>query len=252
MADLTGLTPQQSAALVRRLHGAHKRTHVTTIPEEVGAAPPLGAAPVTTKLLSVPGGLGEALPHGGLPLGRTIACTGSSTPLLGLLAAATSQRKRVAVVGRPQLGLLAFVEMGGDLTRLAHIPYPGPDPLEVAVVLLDGLDIVVLDTPDTAPASRIRAALARVRSHDAILILTQPARLAVDLEIRCDRAEYVGLARGRGLLRAVSYDITVTGRATPRPLTTRVHLQGTDDRRCAWTRQATDSAATPSPIARTG
>ncbi|WP_280258855.1 hypothetical protein [Nocardia abscessus] len=64
-----------------------------------------------------------------------MACTGRLGPLLGMLAAATDAGKWTAILGYPRLGLLAVAEMGGNLARLAHIPNPGDDPLDVAFSL---------------------------------------------------------------------------------------------------------------------
>ncbi|WP_067473464.1 hypothetical protein [Nocardia amamiensis] len=227
---------------------------MAAIPGRVGATepPPLPAS-ASTAVIPVSGGLGEALPEGGLPRGGVVACTGRNTPMLGLLAAVTAAGDWVAVIGQPQLGLLSVVEMGGDLARLAHIPdLRGEDPLTVAAVLLDGVDVVVLDVAGTAPPSRTRAVLARLRSHDGVLIVTGAGWARADLEIRCELAGYEGLGRGRGRLRKMTFDIQVTGRTARRPRTTRVQLAGTGAQRCSWTRQAPATAAVPTSIARTG
>ena len=64
--------------------------------------------------------------------------------MLGMVAAVTGDGGNAAIVGLPDTGLLAAAEMGADLSRLAVIPDPGGDPVEVAAVLLDGMDLVVL------------------------------------------------------------------------------------------------------------
>ncbi|MGY5210078.1 hypothetical protein [Nocardia gipuzkoensis] len=247
LSSLAGLSRDQQLATLR--------ARMAAIPGRVGATepPPLPASS-SSAVIPVPGGLGEALPEGGLPRGGVVACTGRTTPLLGLLAAVTAAGEWVAVVGRPQLGLLAFVEMNGDLTRLAHIPNPGEDPLAVTAVLLDGVDVVVLDIAGAAPPSRMRAVLARLRSHDGVLIVTSSGWARPDLEIRCDLAEYDGLGRARGRLRSMTFDIRVSGRTARRPRTTRVQLAGSGVHRCSWTRSAptASTSSTPTSIARTG
>ncbi|MGV9336528.1 hypothetical protein [Nocardia sp. NPDC003726] len=246
--------PVALADLPRDQQLAALQSRMAAIPSRVGASepPPLSAGS-PAAVIPVEGGLGEALPEGGLPRGGVVACTGCITPLLGLLAAVTAAGEWVAVVGQPQLGLLAFTEMNGDLARLAHIPeLRGEDPLVVAAVLLDGVDVVVLDVAGSAPPSRMRAVLARLRSHDGILVVTGPGWARPDLEIRCELAEYDGLARGRGRLRAMTFDIQVTGRAMRRPRTTRVRLAGTGTQRCSWTRQTPSVTTVPTSIAWTG
>lgn len=248
------VTAASLAGLPRAEQLAALRARMAAIPGRVGVAEP---APVSTtapsKLLPIPGGLGAALPEGGLPRGGVITTVGRLYPLLGLLAAATGAGEWVAVLGGPQLGLLAVAEMGGDLSRLAHIPDPGADPLAVAAVLLEGVDVVVLDVPGSAAPSRMRAVLARVRSHDAILLTTQAGWARPDLEMRCEIAEYSGLGRGRGRLRSMTFDIRVSGRSAHRPRTTRVQLASASG--CSsWIRQAQTpvTALGATPITRTG
>ncbi|MFD8249703.1 hypothetical protein [Nocardia sp. NPDC059691] len=227
------------------------RARMAAIDGRVGATePPLRAAVDSSRVLSIAGGLGDALPEGGLPRGAVIACTGCKGPLLGMLAAATAAGEWTAVVGLPSLGLLAVAEMGGDLSRVAHIAAPGPDPLEVAAVLLDGVPMIVFDAAGGASPSRMRALLARVRRNDAVLIVTSTNWTRPDLEIRSDLADYTGLGRGRGRLRAVSYEISVRGREPHRSRTTRVQLTGDGAQKVRWATRETAAAA--ASIARTG
>ncbi|MGW4715473.1 hypothetical protein [Nocardia sp. NPDC004260] len=58
----------------------------------------------------------------------------------------------------------AVAEMSGNLARLAHIPDPGSDPLAVAAILLDGLDVVVVDV---SPAPRRRRGCRRCSPESA-------------------------------------------------------------------------------------
>ncbi|WP_280303311.1 hypothetical protein [Nocardia abscessus] len=245
-ASLAGLSREDKLAALR--------ARMAAIPGRVGATepPPLSTA-ASAAVIPVGGGLGEALPEGGLPRGGVVLCTGRATPLLGLLAAVTAAGEWVAVIGRPQLGLLTFTEMSGDLARLAHIPHPGEDPLAVAAILLDGVDVVVLDVPGAAPPSRMRAVLARLRSHDGVLVVTGPGWTArADLEIRSELAAYSGLGRGRGRLQSMIFDIQVSTRATRLPRTTRVQLAGAGARQCRWSRQATPAATVPTSISQIG
>ncbi|WP_159850877.1 hypothetical protein [Nocardia sp. CY41] len=249
--------PVALADLSRDQQLAVLRSRIAAIPGRVGASqPPPSSAGSPAAVIPVEGGLGEALPEGGLPRGGVVACTGRSTPLLGLLAAVTAAGGWVAVIGQPQLGLLAFTEMNGDLTRLAHIPdLKGEDPLTIAAVLLDGVDVVVLDVAGGAPPSRMRAVLARLRSHEGVLVVTGPGWARPDLEIQCELTGYDGMGRGRGRLRAMTFDIQVNSRAMRRPRTTRVQLAGTGAQRCSWTRQTPFATAVPAAqtsIARTG
>jgi hypothetical protein len=130
---------------------------------------------------------GELLPVE-LPRGEVVVTTGARSLLLGVVAAVTAAGGYTAVVGQPDVGLLAAVEMGADLSRLALVPDPGADPIEVAAVLLDGMDLVVLGLNGrSVPLSRARAVTARARNKDCTLLITggdwQGARMRWGAEV---------------------------------------------------------------------
>jgi hypothetical protein len=86
-------------------------------------------------LLEVPETLAERIPAA-LPRGVVAVLTGARSLPLSMVAAVTAAGGHAAIVGQPRAGLLAAVEMGADLSRVAVIPDPGADPVEVAAVLL--------------------------------------------------------------------------------------------------------------------
>jgi hypothetical protein len=123
-------------------------------------------------LLPIPESLGERLPVA-LPRGSVVVASGARSLPLGVVAAVTGAGGHVAVIGQPDVGLLAAAEMGADLTRLALIHDPGTDPVEVAAVLLDGMDLVVLGLGGrSVPLSRARAVTARARNKGCTLLVT--------------------------------------------------------------------------------
>ncbi len=128
---------------------------------------PINAAVVALPEPEDPGPLSRLLPRG------TVAVlSGARSPVLQMVAAATADGGHVAIVGQPDIGLMAAVEMGADLSRVAVIPYPGSDPVEVAAVLLDGLDLVVLGLGGrSVPMSRARAVTARARQKGCTLLV---------------------------------------------------------------------------------
>lgn len=130
--------------------------------------PPIGASAEALPGPSVAGPLSQQLPKG------TVAVlSGARSLALRMVAAATAEGGHAAIVGQPDVGLLAAVEMGADLSRVAVIPYPGTDPVEVAAVLLDGLDLVVLGLGGrSVPMSRARAVTARARQKGCTLLVT--------------------------------------------------------------------------------
>lgn len=128
--------------------------------------------PVGESLLPVPDSLAELLPAG-LPRGVVGVLTGARSLPLRMAAAVTAEGGHVALVGQPNAGLLAAAEMGADLSRLAVIPDPGADPVEVAAVLMDGMDLVVLGAGGRiVPPSRARAVTARARQRGCTLLVT--------------------------------------------------------------------------------
>ena len=116
----------------------------------------------------------------------------------------------MAVVGLPDFGLLAAAEMGADLSRLAVIPDPGTDPVEVAAVLMDGMDLVVLGLAGrTVTATRARAVVARARQKGCTVVGTrgewQDASIRLDArvsgyEMTAGRTEAAALVLRRKLV----------------------------------------------------
>lgn len=123
-------------------------------------------------LLPVPDSLAAQLPYG-LPRGAVAVLSGARSLPVSMAAAVSGGGGHVAVVGLPDFGLLAAAEMGADLSRLAMIPHPGTDPVEVAAVLMDGMDLVVLGLAGrSVPATRARAVVARARQRGCALLVT--------------------------------------------------------------------------------
>lgn len=183
------------------------------------------AVELRREALAVPPALAELLPDGGLVKGSVVAYSGANSLLVGLLAAVTEGGGHAAVVGMPRLGLLAAVEMGAQLQRLAVVADPGPDPVEVAAVLLDGLDLVVLGLGGAAVApSRTRVIAARARSKGATLVVTDGRWPDPSLRLDTRVAGYGGLGAGRGRLRSVRLEVAVRGKTGP-PCHGRIELR---------------------------
>src|SRR5262245_21482589 len=151
----TGLSTLQSRGLVRP----------ASAPADL--ADMARTLPVTADLVPL-------LPQGGLRRGSTVAVApadrpGATSLLLSLLAPACAAGSWCAVVGMPDLGMVAAAETGMALSRLALIPRPGPDWVNVVAALLDGVDIVVAATPGrVGPAVTGRLA-ARARQRGSVL-----------------------------------------------------------------------------------
>jgi hypothetical protein len=137
-----------------------------------GQVPSNDVLPESESLLPLPESLTDALP-GSLPRGTVAVVSGARSLPLSMVAAVTAAGGHAAIVGQPDVGLLAAVEMGADLSRLAVIPEPGADPVEVAAVLMDGMDMVLLGLGGrSVPATRARAVVARARQKGCTLLVT--------------------------------------------------------------------------------
>lgn len=138
----------------------------------------------TESRLALPQWLADLLPVP-LPRGTVAVLSGARSLLLSMVAAVTAAGGNAAIVGQPDIGLLAAAEMGADLSRVAVIPDPGTDPVEVAAVLVDGMDLVVLGLGGRRVSpTRARAVVARARNKGCTLLVTggdwqgAPTRLA--------------------------------------------------------------------------
>jgi hypothetical protein len=167
-----------------------------------GPTPSVDPAPVAESLLPLPESLADQLPVS-LPRGTVAVLSGARSLSLGMVAATTAAGGHAAIVGQPDVGLLAAVEMGADLSRLAVIPDPGGDPVEVAAVLMDGMDLVVLGLRGrSVPAGRARAVTARARQKGCTLLVTD--------------GDWHG-ATARLEARVCGYEVVGAGPQTPTP-----------------------------------
>ena len=211
----------------------HLRRRIAAVPargEAVTEHVPLGVEHDSRGVLEVPAALADLLPRRGLSRGSVVALSGAESLLLGLLASVTAAGSHAVVIGRPRLGLLAASEMGAQLGRIAVIPDPGPDPVEVAAVLLDGMDVVVLSLGGASVApSRARAVVARARSKGSILIVTDGQWSGAELRLSARVVGYDGLGRGTGRVRSMRLAVEARGRAFG-PATARLDLQSVDGR----------------------
>lgn len=166
----------------------------------------------------------SGLPSQLLPRGTVAVLSGARSLALRMVAAATAEGGHAAIVGQPDVGLMAAVEMGADLSRVAVIPYPGTDPVEVAAVLLDGLDLVVLALGGRSVSmSRARAVTARARQKGCTLLVTGGDwhGASARLDARVCGYEMVGsggaVVPGRGRIGRVRLDTRTRSRIPGQP-----------------------------------
>jgi hypothetical protein len=199
----------------------HLRRKIAAVSGKVGGgrrgpAPSTELLPDSETLLPVPESLAGLLPTP-LPRGTVAVLSGARSLPLSMVAAVTAEGGHAAIVGQPDVGLLATVEMGADLSRIAVIPEPGTDPVEVAAVLMDGMDLVVLGLGGrSVPPSRARAIVARARQKGCTLLVTggdwQGA--STRLEARVCGYELTGPGRpGLGRISRVRLAMRARGRS---------------------------------------
>ncbi|MGY4783688.1 hypothetical protein ACVH9Z_27695 [Rhodococcus opacus] len=195
--------------------------------------PIVATAQTTLRTLPVPSPIAELLPRGGLARGTVASVAGTSSVLVGLLASVTAAGSHAAVIGMPDLSLLAAVEQGADLSKIAIVPAPKDSAVEVAAILLDGVDLVILGLSGAAVTpSRARAVVARARSKGAVLLVTEGHWDGVDLRIESRVAGYSGLGEGHGRVTGVQLDVAAAGKGFQRR-TQRMEIRS-DSGSVAW------------------
>lgn len=209
----------EALARAERLTGARSVRAVPPAPAPSGGArlpavpdEPARPALITTERppLPVPAALAPLLPEG-LRRGGTTAVAGSTSLVLTLVAHACAHGAWAAVVGRPDLGVLAAAQAGVDLGRLAMVPVPGPDAPAVLAALLDGVDVVVVGPRAALTDADRRQLTARARDRGSVLLPTFAwPGAGVTLEVEADR--WAGVGAGEGWLRAHRLHVVRTGR----------------------------------------
>src|SRR6201988_2233324 len=153
----------------------HLRRKIAAVSGKVGGgrrgpAPSTDPLPDSESLLPFSESLAELLPMS-LPRGTVAVLSGARSLPLSMVAAVTAEGGHAAIVGQPDVGLPPAREVGADLSRFAVIPEPRADPVEVAAVLMDGMDLVVLGLGGrSVPAGRARAVVARARQKGSPLL----------------------------------------------------------------------------------
>jgi hypothetical protein len=178
-----------------------------------GVAAAAEHAHTTGKVLPVGAELADLLPLAGLRRGSTIAVHGSTSLLLALLAEATAGGAWAAVVGMPDLGVVAAAELGVEVSRLALVPRPGVEFAAVAAALLDGVDIVVVGPVRVGNAQTARRLSARARHRGAVLLSLGPWP-AAEVELHCAAGFWSGLEGGYGYLRQRAIVVRAAGRGS--------------------------------------
>jgi hypothetical protein len=169
------------------LHSAERRVGVRHRSEAL--------APVSQQPDPLPG----LLPGGVLPAGAAVVVSGSAG-LLGWLLGATQRAAWLAVVGWPELGIVALVEAGVDLERVVTVPEVSGQAPAVLAALIGGVDLVVVGAGVRVAGAEQRRLLARARKHGTTILSPQAWQGAI-VRLEVEDATRGGLDRGDGYLR---------------------------------------------------
>jgi len=191
--------------------------------EAVGrrARPLVGAR---ERLIPVSGDLGTLLPMGGMQRGATIAVVGragagATSLALKLAAAATATGEWAGAIDlEGTLGGEAAAMAGVALDRFAVVRRVPPARwATVVAALLDGVSLVLAETPRHVRAGDARRLVARARERGTVLVALQVAPGAhwtadATLWLRAGGGVWSGLSVGEGLLGDRSLRVEVEGR----------------------------------------
>jgi hypothetical protein len=196
-----------------RARGLLDRAHRTA--EDRGRAGPRPEVVPAAAILPVAPVLAALLPHGGLRRGSTVLVRSSTSLLFAVLAEASTQGAWCALVGLPEVGVVAAAEAGLVLSRVALVPEPGPDLVAVTSALLDGVEMVVIAGTRRLRAGDRQRLAARARQRNAVLVPFGHSWPGADVELELvnhpGQWQRLG-ADGHGRLRARRTQVQVASR----------------------------------------
>ncbi len=173
-------------------------------------------------LLPLAAPLTGLFPEGGLQRGTTVligpSSPGPSSPgvtslALALLVGPCTSGSWCAVVGAPDVGLVAAAQLGIALEHLAVVPSPGPRWPVVTAALLEGFDLVLLRTAGRVSYSDARKLEARARERRSVLAVTGDGWPgAVDVRLNIVSGRWCGLEDGCGHLWGREVEVVAGGR----------------------------------------
>ena len=163
-------------------------------------------------LLELDDALVPLLPRG-LRKGQVIAVEGSTSLVLALVARASLDGAWTAMVGMPNVGVLAAARRGIDLARVALIPYPGVQAPATLGVCIDDMDVVMVGQGLAISDADRRRLAARARESGCVVV-AMGRWPGAHVQLTVDGARWAGLGAGEGRLRERDMTVAITGRST--------------------------------------
>ncbi|WP_394281593.1 hypothetical protein [Corynebacterium sp.] len=192
---------------VRKLEGLDRHETIAALRSrmaEIGGEVPERVVD-DTDVVPVGENLQVLLPHGGVPRRAVTHCSDTASLIVELLEQVTSTGQHAGVVGWPDLSYAGL----SRVDRVIAVPDPGTDPLQVASVLVEGLDLVVYRTGVELNLSPVRARplLARLRQGKAALVMVGTKVPSPALTIAAEVTQFRGIGQGSG--RITGWDMQV-------------------------------------------
>jgi hypothetical protein len=169
------------------------------------------------RLLPLLAPLDGLFPEGGLRKGITVhvgrGSPGLTSLALTLLSAPCAGGSWCAVVGAPDLGLVAASQLGLDLEHLAIVPSPGPRWAVVTAALLEGFDLVLLRVTGQASYTDARRLEARARERGSVLVvMADDWPGTADMHVSIVAGRWLGLEEGHGHLWGCEVEVIAGGK----------------------------------------
>ncbi|MEH0460714.1 hypothetical protein [Streptomyces acidiscabies] len=154
----------------------------------------------------------DALLPGGRVRAGSVVSAGGDVPLALALAAEVACRAAGwAVVGMPELGVLAAEAAGLDLASGMRVDAPGRQWVQVLATLLEAVPVVVVGPVGAVP-DRVARRLAAVLRRSGSVLLSVDRWQGAELRLEVVAASWEGVGQGHGLLRGRRVTVAATGR----------------------------------------
>lgn len=145
--------------------------------------------------------------------GMVVSVTGAASLGLALLAGAAQGGGWSAVVGVPELGVLAAKALGADPERLLLVDEPGERWPEVVAALSEAVRLVLVRPPSRPTPTLARRLTAMARKHGCVLAVSGEWEGA-NIRLHASDSTWQGLEDGHGQLRSRLLKVTADGRGS--------------------------------------
>lgn len=199
-------TPVRKIVGAEELAGLSRGERIELLRSRMGA-PKLS----TTSILQAPPELGQLLPQGGLARQAVTEIADCPALIVELISHTTAAGGHVGVVGWPELSLAGVSEQG-NLDRVIVVPDPGVDPLGVAAVLVEGLDLVIVRSTGQLSPVRARPLLAKLRGGSAALVFVGVQIASPAARIGATVSTFRGIGPGRGRIQGLDIHVHVAAK----------------------------------------